>query len=45
MATIEIPAIEFPQWMLWANLERPSRDFDVPVPIQLATVGSRNSFG
>jgi hypothetical protein len=31
MATIEIPAIEFPQWKRWANRERPSLDFDVPV--------------
>ncbi|MCR4467942.1 hypothetical protein [Burkholderia sp. SCN-KJ] len=31
MDAIEIPAIEFPQWMRWAHRERPSRDFDVPV--------------
>ncbi|SAK70302.1 hypothetical protein AWB82_04209 [Caballeronia glebae] len=31
MATIEISAIEFPHWKKWANRERPSRNFDVPV--------------
>ncbi|MGF6575082.1 hypothetical protein ABH945_007211 [Paraburkholderia sp. GAS333] len=31
MSTIEIPAIEFPKWKRWADRERPSQDFDVPV--------------
>ncbi|NPT37403.1 hypothetical protein [Paraburkholderia xenovorans] len=31
MAAIEIPEIKFPQWRRWANRERPSQDFDVPV--------------
>jgi hypothetical protein len=35
MATIEIPAIKFPQWKRWANRERPSQDFDVPVDFGL----------